>query len=85
MWINMVSMIRLRLPPQSTLPFLCIDHNGPGLVLLIPQHNSHRDSIQPLDVDGVGDLTGPEDCAAVGVQAQVVGLPLWALLVTGRV
>lgn len=55
-------------------PFLSIDHNGPWLVSVILQDHAYSVSIHPLDVDGVGSLTGPVNVATVGVQAQVMKL-----------
>lgn len=55
-------------------PFLSIDHDGPWLVGVILQDHAHGVSVHPLDVDGVGCLTGPVHMAAVGVQAQVMKL-----------
>lgn len=55
-------------------PFLSVDHDGPGLVCVVLQDHTHGVSVHPLDIDGVGCLTGPVNVAAVGVQAQVMKL-----------
>lgn len=61
-------------PTHISSPFLSVDHDGPGFVGVILQDHAHRVAVHPLDVDGVGGLTGPVDVAAVGVQAQVMEL-----------
>ena len=55
-------------------PFFGIDDDGPGLVGVVLQDYTHGVSVHPLDIDGVGCLTGPVNVAAVGVQAQVMKL-----------
>lgn len=57
-----------------SLPFLSIDHNGPWLVCVILDDHTHSVTIHPLDVDGVGCLTGPVDVPTIGIQAQVMKL-----------
>lgn len=72
------------LPTLGHLPSLSIDSNGPWLVTVPSKHHSHGVSIQSVDIDGVGGLTGPEQCPAVDVDAEIVRLSVWAQTLTGR-
>lgn len=65
-------------PPWGHLPSLSIDSNGPRLITVPSKYHSHGIPIQPVDIDGVGGLTGPEQCPAVDVNAEIVWLSVWA-------
>lgn len=66
-------------PPLGLAPPLGVDDDGPWLVAVPTEHHTHGVSIQPVDVDGVGGLTRPEEHPAVDVDAEVVGLPIRVL------
>lgn len=70
--------------PFGPVPSLSIDDDGPRLVSVPPEHHAHGVPVQPVDVDGVGGLARPEQCPAVDVDAEVVGLPVWALALARR-
>lgn len=70
--------------PFGPVPSLGVDDDGPRLVSVPPEHHAHGVPVQPVDVDGVGGLARPEQCPAVDVDAEVVGLPVWALALARR-
>lgn len=66
--------------PSGLAPSLGVDDDGPRLVPVPTEHHAHGVPVQPVHVDGVGGLARPEQCPAVDVDAEVVGLPVWALV-----
>lgn len=65
-------------------PALGVDDDGPRLVAVPPQHHAHGVPVEPVDVDGVGGLTRPEQRPAVDVDAEVVRLPVRVLALARR-
>lgn len=66
--------------PSGLAPSLGIDDNGPRLVAVPAEHHAHGVPIQSVDVDGVGGLARPEQRPAVDVDAEVMRLPVWVLV-----
>lgn len=72
-------------PPRRGLtPSLGVDDESPGLVAAPAEHHAHGLPVQPVHVDGVGGLARPEQRPAVHVDAEIVRLPVRALVRAGR-
>lgn len=72
-------------PPRRGLtPSLGVDDESPGLVAAPAEHHAHGVPVQPVHVDGVGGLARPEQRPAVHVDAEIVRLPVRALVRAGR-
>lgn len=61
-------------------PSLGVDNDSPRLVSVPTEHHAHGVPVQPVDVDGVGGLARPEQRPAVDIDAEIVGLPVWVLV-----
>lgn len=66
--------------PSGLAPSLRIDDNGPRLVTVPAEHHAHGVPVQPVDIDGVGGLARPEQRPAVDVDAEIMRLPVWVLV-----